>query len=219
MDAAVNPAEIFLVEDDLSLQRALQRVLAAAGYAVSCHAEAETLLPELEARVQAQARVCVLMDVNLGRLNGVDAQKLVRQLDAEVPVVFMSAQPEARQVNEAWRDGASNFLFKPFTPKELLDALNEALQKPSLATAAPAAPRPAVPVSPAQLARVASLTPRQRQVFERLAQGMTHQQISAAIGITPRTVKLHRAALMLRLQCRNLPELVRLHDASRQPGA
>jgi len=159
------------------------------------------------------------MDVNLGRLNGVDAQKLVRQLDADVPVVFMSAQPEARQVNEAWRDGASNFLFKPFTPKELLDVLSEALQSRKHAANPHPVARPALPVSPAQLARVATLTPRQRQVFERLAQGMTHQQISTAIGITPRTVKLHRAALMLRLQCRNLPELVRLHDAARQSVA
>jgi FixJ family two-component response regulator len=203
---------VFLVEDDAFLQRALSRALRAAAYAVECHASAESLLEALVPAVESGQAACVLMDINLGGINGVDAQKLIRQLDSELPVIFMSAAQDARHVNQAWRDGASNFLFKPFTPQELLDALQQALQRRSQAPAASHAGRePAPEVS----ARVASLTLRQRQVFVRLAQGMTHLQIALALGISARTVKLHRAALMQRLQCRHLAELVRVHDACR----
>lgn len=198
------------MEDDVFLQRALHRALVAAGYEVSAHAEAESMLEPLAQKLQAGRHVCVLMDVNLGGLNGVDAQKLIRQIDADVPVVFISAHQNAVQVNQAWRDGASNFLFKPFTPQELLDALQQALRR-----AAPAPAGSGGELTPEQRARVDSLTPRQRQVFVLLAQGKTNLQISAAIGISARTVKLHRSALMQRLQCRHLADLVRIHDASR----
>ncbi len=201
--------DILLVEDDPTLQRALVRVLSGAGYAVSPHLDAESMLVELDQKLEQGHRLCVLLDVNLGGINGVDAQKLIRQREADIPVVFTSAEQDARHVNQAWRDGAANFLFKPFTPKELLDTLEEALRRPArpAGTLAPAVP-------PAELqARVARLTHRQRQVLVLIAQGMTHEQVAARIGISARTVKLHRAALMVRLQCKHLADLVRVHDA------
>lgn len=191
------------------LQRALVRVLTGAGYAVSSHLGAESMLAEMDQKLEQGRRLCVLLDVNLGGINGVDAQKLIRQRDAEIPVIFTSAQPDARNVNQAWRDGAANFLFKPFTPKELLDTLDEALRRP----VRPAGSAPAPGPNPDLEARVKRLTHRQRQVLILLAQGMTHEQAAGCIGISARTVKLHRAALMARLQCKHLTDLVRVHDA------
>lgn len=211
--APAQPAHILVVEDDFLLQRALSRVLAAAGHAVSIYPQAEPMLAELERRAEAggtQAPICILMDVNLGSLSGIDAQKLVRQIDASTPVVFMSAQQDARDVNQAWRDGAANFLFKPFTPKELLDTLEDALRGQAPLQPAPQA---AAPLDAALHQNVASLTRRQRQVLAGVAMGQTHQEMAERIGISPYTVKLHRAAMMQRLGCKNLAEVVRLYEA------
>ena len=126
----------------------------------------------------------------------------------------MSAQQDAQNVNQAWRDGASNFLFKPFTPKELLNALDDALRSRANRDVA-AVSSGQTNLSPEQLEWVASLTPRQRQVLKLVATGLTHQQISEVIGISPRTVKLHRAAMMQRLNCKNVTDLVRIYESSK----
>ena len=205
--------EVLLVEDDQLLLKALTRILSSAGYTVSAYCAAEPMLESLGLKSSSLAEVCILMDVNLGSMNGVDAQKIVRHLDADIPVVFMSAHQDALRVNQAWRDGASNFLFKPFTPKELLDAINDALQKRSTSTQAQTLARHQITATPAQLEQARLLTPRQRQVLKLVATGLTHQQISEKIGISPRTVKLHRAAMMHRLNCTNVPDLVRFYEA------
>lgn len=199
------PPEILVVEDDLPLQRALARVLASAGYEVSAHEEAEPMLAGLLGQPRRHRPTCILMDVNLGGLDGIAAQKLARQIDPDIAVVFMSAQQDAQHVNQAWRDGAVDFLFKPFTSEELLRTLGRALQR------RPEAEAPAL--DPQLLERIEALTPRQRQVLAAVAQGRTHVQIGAQLGISPRTVKLHRAAMMQRLRCRSLADLVRLYEA------
>lgn len=207
-----SPAKILLVEDDPMLQKALLRLLASEGFDVTVYIGAETMLAELTQMLHQHKHLLLLIDLKLEGMDGVDAQKMVRQHDADLPVILMSAQQDARKVNEAWRDGAKNFLFKPFTPKELLDAIKDALQS---------RPRSLPPISTALLRnpdldqRVNTLTHRQRQVLVLLARGMTHDQIAERIGISPRTVKLHRVALMQRLQCKHLTDLVRVHDAFR----
>jgi len=207
----LNIVEIFLVEDDQSLQLALARTLSSAGYTVSSHGTAESMLEALALRGEHRQQACILMDVNLGSMNGIDAQKLVRHIDMDIPVILMSAHQDAYNVNQAWRDGASNFLFKPFTPKELLDVLKDALgKKYDAITASAEAPSS---LSAELEKQVESLTPRQRQVLALVAAGLTHQQIAEQIGISPRTVKLHRAAMMQRLTCKNVPDLVRFYES------
>lgn len=212
--------EIFLVEDDAPLLTALTRVLTTAGFCVRGWADAESMLVELTNMAGTSREVAVLMDVNLGHLNGIDAQKLIRQLDANIPVIFMSAYHDAQNVNQAWRDGASNFIFKPFTPKELIGIIEEAIENKY----------PSPPISSnsdnqnlgnnisarysSDLAK--SLTPRQKQVLALVATGCTHQQIAQQIGISARTVKLHRAALMARLGTKNVTDLVRFYEANKQ---
>ena len=211
----LNTVEIFLVEDDQPLQSALTRVLSGAGYAVTSYSTAESMLQELSAKVQAGCNVCVLMDVNLESMNGIAAQKVVRQIGHEIPVIFMSAQQDAQNVNQAWRDGASNFLFKPFTPKELLSALNDTLSTIKAANDKDSTLALRGVLSSEQLESVFLLTPSQRQVLKLVATGLTHQKISEQIGISPRTVKLHRAAMMQRLNCKNVTDLVRIYDATK----
>lgn len=196
--------EILVVEDDLSLQRAITRALTGAGYAVSAFTDAQSMLQALTARTEPTHRLCVLMDVNLGNFSGLDAQRYVRAFDAHIPVVFMSADENARNVQQAWQGGASGFLFKPFTVQELQDALERALHIGAVATK--------TAVAAELVDRVARLSTRQRQVFRAVALGHSHQKIAQTLGIAERTVKLHRAAVMQTLGCTHLADLVRIYE-------
>lgn len=193
------------------LQKALHRLLTVEGFDVAMYSSAEPMLAGLEQLIAQNAKLLLLIDLKLDGMDGVDAQKIVRQHDPDLPVILMSAHQDARKVNEAWRDGAMNFLFKPFTPKELLDAIDGALRRRPAAASGRSAP--SANVSPEMAAKVAQLTHRQRQVLILLARGLTHEKIAERIGISARTVKLHRAALLQRLECKHLTELVRVYDA------
>lgn len=196
--------EILVVEDDLSLQLAISRVLSAAGYAVSCHADAPSMLEHLANRRPEHLQACLLLDINLGRLSGIDAQRQARALDPRIPVVFISADENAHNVQQAWRGGASDFLFKPFTSQELLAALEQALRRMQ--------GLPIPPIAPELVDRVGKLTLRQRQVFQAVAHGQSHQDIAQRLGISTHTVKLHRAAVMQTLGCQHLTDLVRNYE-------
>lgn len=201
--------EILVVEDDLSLQRSLVRVLVQEGYAVSSYEHAESMLAALMGRQPTPRPLCLLLDLNLGGMSGIDAQRLARQLRPGMPVVFMSAQQDPKHINQAWRDGAVDFLFKPFSAQDLLQTLERALTQSRQRAAA--APWP--DIDPDLQMRVQALTPRQRQVLAAVANGLTHAQIAQQLEISARTVKLHRAAMMQRLRCRTLADLVRLYES------
>lgn len=200
-----------MVEDDHLLQKSLHRVLTEEKLTVSAFSDAESMLAVLPDKLQQEHDICILMDVHLGACTGIDAQKMVRQIDQFVPIVFMSAQQDAKNVNQAWRDGASDFLFKPFTPKELMTTLMDALAKRRALPSSGSSAQPVVSTELVQLA--SSLSLRQRQVLKLLVEGLTHQEIGERIGISARTVKLHRAALKQRLKSKNQMDLARIYEA------
>lgn len=204
---------VLLVEDDPSLQESLARVLLRAGHSHHCFDSAEGLLSFLNQRSLCKPTytpTCILMDVNLGITNGIDAQKVIRQFDDAIPIVFMSGIQDAKVVNEAWRDGASNFLFKPFSPQELLSCLelaikaqtNVSLSKSTLSLSHATTPTTFI-----------SLTARQKSVLKLVAQGHTNAQSASLLGVSPRTIKMHRAALMQRLNCQHMADLVRYYES------
>ncbi len=200
-----------MVEDDHLLQKSLHRVLTEEKFTVCAFSDAESMLAVLPDKLQQDHDICILMDVHLGACTGIDAQKMVRQIDQFVPIVFMSAQQDAKNVNQAWRDGASDFLFKPFTPKELMTTLMDALAKRRALPSSGSSAQPVVSTELVQLA--SSLSLRQRQVLKLLVEGLTHQEIGERIGISARTVKLHRAALKQRLKSKNQMDLARIYEA------
>ena len=115
--------EILLVEDDASLQAALDGLLKMSGYSVRTYTSAEQMLADLPDRASPDKAQCVLMDVHLKGMNGVQAQKWMRETGCALPVVFMSGYLDAHSVNQAWQNGAHNFKFKPFKPLDLLKIL------------------------------------------------------------------------------------------------
>jgi FixJ family two-component response regulator len=200
--------EILLVEDDESLSGALDSLLKMSGYTVRTYASAEQMLAGLPDRPSPNRAQCVLMDVNLKGMNGVEAQKRMRETGCDLPVVFMSGDMDVHNVNQAWQNGAHNFLFKPFKPMELLKILEGVF----------AAPPPKQALSTEDdgrlLAQLHMLTTRQRQVLKWVATGQSNTLISSHMEISARTVKMHRAGIMHRLGFGHVADLVRFYERS-----
>lgn len=200
--------EVLLVEDDESLSAALESLLKLSGYTVRTYVSAEKMLADLPDRPSPNRAQCVLMDVNLKGMNGVQAQKRMREKGCDLPVVFMSGDMDAHNVNQAWQNGAQNFLFKPFKPLELLKILE------GVFAASPSRQALSTEDDGHLIAQLQMLTPRQRQVLKWVATGQSNTLISSHMDISARTVKMHRAGIMHRLGFGHVADLVRFYERS-----
>lgn len=190
---------IHLIDDDESLRVALQRLLAAAGYRVRSYASAGEFLidpPVGEAG-------CLLLDLRLPGPSGLELQEALERHGVRLPVVFLSGHGDLPSGVRAMKAGAVDFLTKPIEREPLLAAIERALAIDATQRASSAAD--------AQLkARVASLTERERQVFDLVAEGWLNKQIADRLGIAERTVKAQRAKVMSKLCAGNAAELGRI---------
>lgn len=190
---------IHLIDDDESLRVALQRLLAAAGYRVRSYASAGEFLidpPVGEAG-------CLLLDLRLPGPSGLELQEALERHGVRLPVVFLSGHGDLPSGVRAMKAGAVDFLTKPIEREPLLAAIERALAIDATQRASSAAD--------AQLkARVASLTERERQVFDLVAEGWLNKQIADRLGIAERTVKAQRAQVMSKLCAGNAAELGRI---------
>ena len=200
-------ALIHVVDDDESMRIALLELLAAAGFEARGYASTgEFLLQPLSDRPG-----CVLLDVRLPGPSGLELQEALRRQGATLPVVFLTGHADVPTSVRAMKAGAVDFLEKPVRREVLLDALQRAL-------AADAATRGLRAEAEGQSARLAALTPREREVFDRIVAGKRNKDIAAELGIALRTVKAYRAQLMAKLDVSSPAELGRLagapHEAS-----
>jgi FixJ family two-component response regulator len=196
-----NGALVFVVDDDDSVRKSLSRVVTAAGYAVEAFASVQDFL----ARPPATVPCCLVLDVRMPGVTGLDLQKTLAEAAHHIPIVFVTGHGDISMSVTALKGGAVDFLTKPFDKKALLDAVARALAKDTrdVATAAR--------VGDIQK-RAKLLTPRERQVFALVVTGMLNKQIASELGVGEKTVKVHRARVMEKMQARSVAELVRLAD-------
>ena len=192
-----------VVDDDAAVRDSLAVLLTACGFTVQTHASAETLL----AAAAGLAPGCVLTDVRMPGLDGLALQRRLAELGLHVTVVVMTGHGDVPLAVQAMKAGAVDFLQKPFSEQELLGAVRQALAAQRRAAEAAAAAEAAV-------ARLASLTPREREVLDGLVAGHQTKVIAQALGASPRTIEVHRARVMEKLGVHSLPELVRLVQAA-----
>ncbi len=202
MSTAVTPggsAVVALIDDDDSVRHALARRLRAAGHVVEPFATA----PEFLDRLSSLTLGCVVTDLRMPGMSGLELQAALASDDREVPIVFISGEADVPAGVAAMRAGAVHFLQKPFGDAEILGAIAEAL---SLA-AARAAQR-----SDADAARRghAALTPREREVFVLVVEGLLNKVIADRLGVAEKTVKIHRARVMDKMGARSVADLVRM---------
>jgi FixJ family two-component response regulator len=199
---------IHVVDDDAPVRVALSRLLGSTGcYRVQTHACASDFL----AAYDPEAHGCVVLDIGLPGLNGVGVQKELRERNHPVPIVFLSGCADVPMCADAMRHGAVDFLTKPVDESLLFAAVARALARDASMRALRAQQSVAA-------ARMASLTPREREVITHVIAGRLNKQIAADIGTAEKTVKVHRARGMEKMCVRSVAELVRLVERGRIHG-
>jgi len=193
---------VYLVDDDTAVQRGVAALLRAADYETSVFKSAEEFLarlPQLDLD-----RAALLVDVYMPGMQGLELQERLRAEGAPLPVIVMTAHGDIPMAVRAMRNGAIDFLQKPFTAEEVTSALDRAFMNGASAPSSP-------PCAPSHLADAyASLTPRERAVFESVVGGATNKEIARALSISPRTVEVHRQHIMTKMDAANFAELVRM---------
>jgi len=192
---------VFLVDDDQSVRKSLVRLLTAAGYDVEAFASAREFL----ARPQPTGASCLVLDVRMPRLSGLELQETLVTTGHRSSIVFITGYRDVRASVSAIKAGAIDFLVKPVNDQELLGAIERALTK------AHQAERQHARVTEIRN-RIKTLTPREEEVFALVVTGMLNKQIASELGVTEKMVKVHRGRVMQKMRARSLAELVRLAD-------
>ena len=194
-------AAVFIVDDDPSVRKSLTRVVTSAGYLVETFASARDFL----ARTPSAGPCCVVLDVRMPGLTGLDLQEALVGAGRPMLIIFVTWHGDISMSVKAMKAGAVDFLTKPFDVDGLLAAIRRALDKDVKA-------RGEESQTPDVLARVGRLTPRETEVFALVVTGMLNKQIAGTLGIGEKTVKVHRSRVMEKMQAGSVAELVRLAD-------
>lgn len=197
---------ITIVDDDDAIREVLVSLLHLEGYATEAHANAASYLEKLEhASPEFPGPHCLLLDVKMPGLTGLDLQRRLIELSEATPIIFMSGGSGAAEAVQAFKNGASDFLVKPFDDQTLLGAVSEALQKVRRQQESQAH-RESTAI------RISRLSPRELEIATMVSSGALNRDIAEQLGIAVRTVKLHRMHMMRKLQVSNVIELARVMD-------
>ncbi|KRQ05482.1 response regulator FixJ [Bradyrhizobium manausense] len=190
---------VYVIDDDEAMRDSLNFLLDSSGYSVTLFDDAQRFLDALP----GLAFGCVLSDVRMPGIDGIELLKLMKAQHSPFPILIMTGHGDVPLAVEAMKLGAVDFLEKPFEDDRLVSMIESAIQQ-----AEPAAKNEAISQDIA--ARVASLSPRERQVMEGLVAGLSNKLIAREYDISPRTIEVYRANVMTKMQAGSLSELVRL---------
>ena len=180
----------------------MERRLKHAGYEVATYASAQHLLDDLPSE---SVPSCLLLDVRIPELSGPELQERLSELGSTLPIIFLTGYPDIPATVRAIKAGADDFLTKPVSSDDLLQAIERAIAHHEVT-------RGLKSKLDVVRAHVAALTPRERQVFDLVIRGDTNKHVARALGCTERTIKAHRHRVMEKMQVRSLPELVSLAE-------
>ncbi len=198
-------ATVYLVDDDPGVRRAAKMLIESVGLRVQTFASAQEFLQA----ARSDGPGCLVLDVRLPGLSGLDLQRELRKTNNPVPIIFISGHGDIPMTVQAMKAGAVEFLTKPFRDQELLDAITQAIERARLAH------KERRELDELR-GRYESLTPREREVMALLVKGLLNKQVGAELGMSETTVKFHRANLIEKMRAGSLPDLVRIAEKLRQ---
>ena len=190
---------VFVVDDDPSIRRAIKLLLESIGLEVELFGSAQEFLP----RGPTKGPGCLILDVRLPGVSGLDFQRQLNEAKINIPIIFISAHGDVPMTVRAMKAGAIEFLTKPFRDQDLLDAVQVALERDR-------ARRQREGEIATLRERFESLSAREGEVVAMVVSGMLNKQIAAKIGITENTVKVHRSRAMEKMQAQSLADLVKM---------
>jgi len=190
---------VFIVDDDASVRDSLGLLLGLRGYRTSLFADAAGFLGALRADWQG----CLIVDIRMPGMNGLELQRELQSRGCALPVVIITGHGDVSSAREAFRADAIDFLEKPLDEAKLIKAIDESFRRQSVSLSTRQQQQ-------AFSRRLDELTPREHEVMELVIAGRHNREIAAALGISPRTVEVHKARMMAKLDADNVPQLVRI---------
>jgi FixJ family two-component response regulator len=194
-------ATVFVVDDDAATRDSLNDLIRSVGLRVELYASAQDFLRSERPDVPG----CLVLDVRMPGLSGLDLQRRLTEAGVSMPIIFISGHGDVPMTVRALKAGALEFLTKPFRDQDLLDAIQQALDRDCQA-------RDERATTEAVHRRFASLTPREREVMAKVVAGLLNKEIAAELRTSETTVKTHRRQVMEKMGANSLPELVRMAD-------
>jgi FixJ family two-component response regulator len=191
-------ATVFVVEDDASMRRALSNLFQSVGLQVELFGSASEMLQSKLPDIAG----CLVLDVRLPGLSGLDFQNELAKANVRIPIIFMTGHGDIPMTVRAMKGGAIDFLTKPFRDQDMLDAVGTAIKRDQER-------READKVAAHLQALLETLTPREREILASVSSGLMNKQIAAELGLAEITVKIHRGRIMKKMGARSLADLVR----------
>ena len=200
MTAPPSPT-VFVVDDYAPVRSAVSRLLRAAGFAMAAFASPEEFLAQYDPHTPG----CLVLDLDMPAVHGLDLQRILATKGSVLPIIFLTGHGDIPKSVQAMKRGAIDFLTKPVNDENLLAAVRAAIEKDR------ALRREQTKLSEIR-ARLATLTPREREVLEHVVTGKLNKQIAGDLGTVEQTVKVHRARVMQKMRVQSVAELVRLTE-------
>ena len=189
---------VYIVDDDASVRDSLSFLVASLGYQTRVYASAREFLADFHSGAGGG---CIILDVRLKDMSGLDVQEELKSRNNHLPVIFITGFGDVHMAVQAMKDGAADFITKPLNEQELVDSLQRALADEEQH-------REEYALQEKVRTRLATLTPREEEVLRYIINGSMNKVIAYELGLSPKTVEAHRARVMEKMQVRSLAELV-----------